>query len=65
MRNPKIPRDGPSVPPDGRNGGKINWNAPEKGGSASGELLATIGTAALILAKGGDLLEQGDCGTTV
>jgi len=40
------------VSPDGRNGGKINWNAPEKGGSASGELLANIGTWALMLAQG-------------
>jgi hypothetical protein len=36
-----------------RNGDKETETSIEKGGSADGELLATIGTLTLMLAKGG------------
>ncbi len=36
--------------------GERNWDPHENGGAAAGELLATTGTAAFVLAQGGDLL---------
>jgi hypothetical protein len=53
------------VSPAEINGNRETGTRMEYGGSIAGELSATIGTAALSLAQGGELLEQCACGATV